>query len=160
MVCWPKPGVFHTEAALGISIASSRRLGLGPLPPRGYCRSFCCWSMEPEWWMILPRPCTQCWASAGDGAMRSRVLRWSLKTMEKQRFSGTSRANFSRPSVRCPIRTSWMSSMETAGRGWGQRESCEGQEDGQSGDRKRLTWRRKGGHRCSRQSGNAQGEGG
>lgn len=36
------------QAALGTTIASSRRLDLGPLPSKGYCRSFCRWSMEPS----------------------------------------------------------------------------------------------------------------
>lgn len=40
-----------------------------------------------------------------------------------------------------------------------QRSPCEGQEDGQSEDRKRLAWREERGHSSRRQSGNARGEG-
>lgn len=72
--------------------------------------------MELLWAMIFPRPRTQWLASSSELAMRSRFFRWSLKTMEKQRYSGTSLAYFSIPSVLWPDLTSRISSMETVER--------------------------------------------
>lgn len=66
--------------------------------------------------MIFPRPAIQWLASSSELAMRSRFFRWSLKMMEKQRYSGTSLAYFSIPSVLWPDLTSRISSMETVER--------------------------------------------
>lgn len=69
------------------------------LKGKGYCWSFCFWFMELLWVMIFFRPAVQWLASLSELAMRSRFFRWSLKMIEKQRFSGTSWAYFSIPSV-------------------------------------------------------------
>lgn len=72
--------------------------------------------MELLWAMIFARPEIQWLASSSELAMRSRFFRWSLKMMEKQRYSGTSLAYFSIPSVLWPDLTSRISSMETVER--------------------------------------------
>jgi len=92
------------------------RAQLIALQGKGYCWSFCFWFMELLWAMIFPRPQTQWLASSSELAMRSRFFRWSLKMMEKQRYSGTSLAYFSIPSVLWPDLTSRISSIETVER--------------------------------------------